>query len=57
MESRLTALVWGVGCRVEGSSEKKERMDMDNGMVIAGKRGWVEVEDSIRGINNNGKIQ
>ena len=42
---------------MEGLSKKeKELMDMDNSVVIAGERVWVEVEEGVRGINGNGKI-
>ena len=32
-------------------------MDMGNGVVIAGRRRWVKVEEGINGINDDGKIQ
>ena len=39
---------------MEGSSKKeKVLIDMDNSVV---GRGWVEVEENIRGIYDNGKI-
>ena len=36
---------------------KKEKglMDMNNSVVIEGGRGWVELEEDIRGIHGNGK--
>ena len=41
---------------VDGSNEKeKGLMNMDNSVVIVVQRGWVEVEESLSGINTNGK--
>ena len=44
---------------LEGQCKKgKELTDLDNSVVIAGSEvGQVEVEEVIRGINGNGKIQ
>ena len=39
------------------SKKEKGLMDMDNSVVIAGVGGWVEVEEVVRGINGDGKIQ
>ena len=41
---------------LEGSSKnEKGLMEMDNRVVIAGGRGWIEVEEGIREVNGNGK--
>ena len=43
---------------VEGLNKKeKGLMDMDNSVVIVVGREWMEVEEGIKGINSNGKIQ
>ena len=41
---------------MEGSSKKEKGLTgLDNSVVTVGSRVWVEVEESIRGINGNGK--
>lgn len=43
---------------MEGSSKKEKGLkDMDNNVVIVGGGRWVKVEEGIRGINGDGKIQ
>ena len=43
---------------MEGLSKKgKELMDVDNRVVIAGRGEWAEVEEGLRGINGDGRIQ
>ena len=42
---------------MEGLSKKdKGMMDTVNSVVIMGWRWWVDVDDGVRGINGNGKI-